>query len=876
MPLAPGSRLGVYEVTALIGAGGMGEVYRATDSNLKRSVAIKVLPAGLAGEADRLARFQREAEALAALNHPQIASIYGLEKTSDCIALVMELVEGEDLSQRIAHGAILIEEALGIAKQIAEALEAAHEHGIIHRDLKPANIKVRDDGTVKVLDFGLAKMLAPEGSSVDVSQSPTITTPGVTGRGVILGTAPYMSPEQARGKPADKRSDVWAFGAVVYEMLAGTRAFQGTETTDVLAAVVRDEPEWSRLPAGTPPAVRRMLRRALKKDRRQRLADIADARFDVEEAIAGGHGDVAPSHSGLSRRERAFWAATALALLIAASIGFGRRPAPPTDAPIARFDVPLPPTSTVDWSQPISPDGKLIALVARTEGKPQLWLRPVDSTSMRPLPGTEGATRPFWSPDSLHIGFLVDGDLKEVGIDGSAPRLIARGPFRDGAWGANGVMLAGGQRGRPLMRVADVGGEAVAETALDESRHEISHDYPEFLPDGQHYVFLARLSTRAEDFASYIGTLGTKERRPLAGIRAAVKYSPTGHLLFLRDANLMAQAFDPDRLELAGEPFLVSEQAAGGRTAAFSVSRNGSLAFIGGSAAVSQLTWFDRSGERLASIGPSNVYESTQLSADGRVVAFDRGTPRDIWLLDVQRGTVNRVIADRTDDRQPLVSPDGASIAFVSTRGDADGIYERTLGSADDRLLIRHDLPITLHDWSANGNYLLYSTDGDLWALPLSGDRKPLQLTSSPRIAETAAKFSPDGKWFALQSDEAAEVSRSGQGDIYLQSFPPRGVATQVSTGGGFAPRWNAASNELYYVAPDEMIMAATIESRGTTVDVTTPKPLFRARFGQVPLGVRARYDVARDGRFLIREGRSDIAIHVILNWAQQLRRAAR
>ena len=520
----------------------MGEVYRATDTKLKRQVAIKILAPSLAPDADRLARFQREAEVLAALNHPHIAAIYGVEEVDGVKALVMEFVDGEDLSHRTARGPVPFDEALPIARQIAEALEAAHEQGIIHRDLKPANIKVRTDGTVKVLDFGLAKMLEPTRASAGVSLSPTIATPGVTQRDIILGTAAYMSPEQARGKAADKRSDVWAFGCVLFEMLAGTRAFEGEEITDVLAAVVRDEPNWSRLPENTPAAIRRLLRRSLTKDRRQRLADMADVRLELDDTATEGpvRDDVAAKASPLLRRERVWAIVAAAAIMTIAVIGIRSIRAPRPDIRIVRFDISPPSGSSIDFGQPLSPDGRTVALPARSEGKYQIWVRPLDSGSGRLLSGTEGATRSFWSPDGRHVAFFADGNLTEAGIDGRAPRLIARGPFRDGAWSANGVILVGGQLGRPLMRVSELGGELAAETTLDQSLSEVSHDYPEFLPDGRHYIYLARRGVRADDFVSYVGTLGSGERRQLPGIRAAVKYSPTGHLLFLRGSTLMA------------------------------------------------------------------------------------------------------------------------------------------------------------------------------------------------------------------------------------------------------------------------------------------------------------------------------------------------
>ena len=877
MSLSPGMRLGAYEVTAPIGEGGMGQVYRATDTKLKRQVAIKILTPSVAPNPDSLARFQREAELLAALNHPHIAGIYGVEEADGLSALVMEFVQGEDLSDRIARGALPLDEALPIAKQIADALEAAHEQGIIHRDLKPANIKLRDDGTVKVLDFGLAKMLEPTSNpSAPVSLPPTITTPGATQRGAVLGTPAYMSPEQARGKIADRRSDVWAFGCVLYEMLTGTRAFAGAEITDVLAAVVRDAPDWSRLPRHTPESVRRLLRRSLNKDRRQRLADMSGVRLeldDAHEASARAGSAATPARFSAGRVA----GASAAALLLLAAIGIAWIRTAPSDVRVMRFDIAAPPNSNIDWGQPLSPDGRTVAITAQSDGRSQIWLRPLDSASARLLPGTEGATRSFWSPDSQHVAFFSDGNLKEVAVDGSQPRLIARGPFRDGAWSPSGVMLVGGQRGRPIMRVSERGGEPVAATTLDESRGEVSHDYPEFLPDGRHYIYMVRDGGNGDDFVSYVATLDSNERRLLPGIRAGVKYSPTGHLLFLRGASLMAQPFDAKRFELTGDAFPIAEQVAGGRIAAFSISGNGTLAFIGGAAAESRLIWFNRAGQQLGPAGPIAVYENPTLSPDGRSVAFERGAPPDVWRLELDREAASKITSDRSADQQPVWSPDAQALAFASNRSGKAGLYQRTLGAgSDERLLVESAQPVALSDWSRDGAYLAYSSGTDIWALPLHGDRNPLQVTKSPLFQELNAVFSPDGRWVAYQSDESTGITRSGEGDVYVQSFPDPGVRRQVSAAGGFAARWSHDGKELFYVTPDGMLMAASIVSRGAAIEIGAPKPLFRPRFGLNPLAVRTRYSVSKDGRFLMRLASMDLSIAVIINWFDQLNRTGR
>jgi len=874
LALAPGSRLGVYEVTAPIGEGGMGQVWRATDTTLGRQVAIKILPDAFASDPERLARFEREAKTLASLNHPHIAAIYGFEKSSSSHALVMELVEGEDLSQRIARGAIPLDEALPIAKQIAEALEAAHEQGIIHRDLKPANIKVRDDGTVKVLDFGLAKAMDPSPSSPHVSRSPTITSPAMTLAGVIMGTAAYMSPEQARGKAVDKRSDIWAFGCVLFEMLTRTRPFDGEEITDVMMAVMRDEPNWSLLPANTPAAIRRLLRRSLTKDRKRRLSDMTDARLELEEGATEGSADdqLAAAPVRTSRRERV-WAIVAIASLIGlATFGIREVRRPPLDPPVTRFEVAAPPGVSFQGNgQPLSPDGRTLAFVALSEGKPLIWVRPLDSATARSLPGTEGASRLFWSPDSRRIAFFQDGSLKKVAINGERPERVANRPFRDGAWSVNGTILLGGQAGRPLFLVSELGGEPTAETALDPSLGEVSHDYPEFLPDGRHYIYISRRGIQTNEFEAYVGTVGAKERRQLPGIHAGVKYSPSGHLLFLRGTTLLAQAFNPDRLELSGDSFPIAERVAGGRTAPFSVSDNGALAFLSGFGLEYRLTWFDRGGTRQPS-APAASYNNVALSPDGRFVTFDRGSPPDVWVLDLARSIPMKLTSNPAADNSPVWSPDGQLIAFGSNRDGATGIYVRSVGGdGTDRPLLRGTRPMIPSDWSRDGNYLVYSVGGDVWALPMMGGREPLQLTTAPVSQELEATFSPDGRWIAYQSSESTGISGSGQGDIFVQSFPQGTFKAQVSTGGGFVPRWSADGKELFYLASNENVMSVSVSARGPELEIGTPRPLFPVQSGGA-YPVRSRYGIAKDGRLLMLEGGEPPSVVVILNWFQQLK----
>ena len=690
--------------------------------------------------------------------------------------------------------------------------------------------------------------------------------------GVIMGTAAYMSPEQARGKAVDKRSDIWAFGCVLFEMLTRTRAFDGEEIADVMMAVMRDEPNWSLLPAGTPASIRRLLRRSLTKDRKRRLSDMTDVRIELEEGATEGPGDgqvtAPPVRDRL--RER-LWAAIAIASLLGlAAVGIRALREPAPEARIVRFEVAPPTNSAIEPSQALSPDGRTLALLVTSESKSQLWVRPLDSASARPLPGTEGASRPFWSPDSRHIAFFVDGNLKKMALASERPEPIANGPFRDGAWSASGTILLGGQVGRPLFRVSELGGQPIAETTLDTSAGEASHDYPAFLPDGRHYIYLSRLGIRASSFVAYLGTIGSTEKQQLPGIGAGVRYSPSGHLLFLQGSRLVAQPFSADRLELTGEPFPIAEQVLGGVTSSFSIADNGSLAFIGGLNPESRLTWFDRTGKSQP-LAPAAVYNNLALSPDGRFVAFERGSPPGIWVLDVERPIPTRMNSDPAA-RMPVWSPDGKAIAFRSNRAGAMGLYVQPVGATGaERLLLRSDLPIQLSDWSRDGKLVLYAVGGDLWALPVTGESKPQQVTASPIFLESDPTLSPDGRWLAYQSDESTGITRSGQGDVFVQSFPQEGFKRQVSTGFGFAPRWSADGKELIYVTPDN-VMSVSVMAAGSTLEIGVPKPLFPTPKRGYGAAQRSRYGFAKDGRLLMEEGGSNLSVTVILNWFEQLK----
>jgi Tol biopolymer transport system component len=882
MALSPGIRLGPYEVLSALGAGGMGEVYRARDTKLNRDVALKVLPDLVARDPDRLARFEREAQILAALNHPNIAHIHGLEESGSgpaaIRAIVMELVEGPTLADRIARGAIPLSESLPIAKQIAEALEAAHEQGITHRDLKPANIKVRADGTVKVLDFGLAKARQVDGSGAGLSDSPTMIAASMPG--MILGTAAYMSPEQAKGLGADRTSDVWSLGCVLYEMLTGSAAFHGDSVSEILSEVLKSEPDWRRLPAQTPESIRRLLHRSLQKDRKLRLHDIADARIEIDDARHAPYAEDGAMPGAARSRSRTVWPAALGFVILIAAAWAGWASHPPVPAPEMRVDIATPPTTDL-VSLAISPDGQKIVFVATSEGRSQLWLRPLSSDSARLLVGTDTASLPFWSPDSRSVGFFADGNLKRIDIDGGSVTVLANAPLgRGGSWNRDGAVLFAAAPASPILRVAAAGGEPAAVTRI-EAPQQVGHGFPQFLPDGRHFLYYVAGSPDASGI--YIGQLGGESTRVLAADAAAV-YARSGQLLFIRRGTLFAQGFDPVRPALTGDPFPVAERVAvdaEGPFAALSASSAGPIVYRTGSAdARRQLAWFDRSGKEIEAIGEPDraLMPTVSLSPDGRRVAVFRrvNTNIDIFLLEAGRGVLNRFTTDLADDIFPIWSPDGSRLVFSSTRrGNLDLYLKSASGTGDEELLLATPGIKAVSDWSRDGRFLLYSTANprsgfDIWAMPLDGDRKPFPLVQT-KSNERLAQFSPDGKWIAYESDE------SGRYEIYVQSFSSSdaksGGKVPVSDKGGAQVRWQADGKALYYIALDDRLMAVPLgfASSGQVVEPSAPVALFVTHVrGALQSFPRYRYSVS-DGRFLMLVEREDAApspITVLFNWA--------
>jgi len=852
-----GTRVGVYEIASLLGAGGMGEVYRARDTKLGRDVAIKILPPAFAADPERLARFEREARVLASLNHPHIAQIYGVEESSGITALVLEFVEGETLAARLQGTRSLgLTDILAIARQIADALDAAHERGIVHRDLKPGNIVITPDGTVKVLDFGLARG-ANASDDCELTNSPTMLRATVDG--VLLGTAPYMSPEQARGKAVDKRTDIWAFGCVLYEMLAGRRAFPGETTTDSLAAILEREPDWSALPPSTPPHVQRLLRRCLDKDPKRRLRDIGDARADLDavHAAAPAARSASPVLSPV-RRFSSVSLVVALAGAAAALVWMSIRSAPARSRSVT-FTFAAPNDTQLDASAPIpSPDGARIALTARsTSGQRSVWVREIGSTAVRQIPDTEGVQgSPFWSPDARWIGFFAQGKVKKVSLAGGpALTICAIQNLLGATWNRDNVIVLAPVNRTVLHKVSAAGGTPEPITTLNADRRENSHRWPQFLPDGRHFLFTAR-SDVIQNNLIYVGSLDSKTITPLLPAQSNASYA-AGYVLFAREGTLMAQRFDAASLTLSGEALAVASRishSTASSQAAFAVSSDGTvLAYEAGVRALAALTWFDRQGRQIGTIGSENNFIDVRLAPGGKLAAVvvpdsDSGN-RDVWLIDLRTGAMTRFTSNPANDWQMAWSPDGRRLAFASDRNGRSSIYVKSIDGGDEELLLRlPDRGSFPKDWSRDGTVLTMNIDSPagipgMFAMRLTGDRTPFSLSASTE-RENEAMLTQDGRWIAFESQQ------SGGNEVYIAPFP-RGGRRRVSADGGGKPRWKADDRELYYLSLDGAVMATPI--RGTSpIEPGTPVRLFRP-CGGLPVAAGAyAYDVAGDGsRFL-------------------------
>ncbi|MGB5816060.1 MAG: protein kinase [Thermoanaerobaculia bacterium] len=883
-----GATLSHFRIAAKLGEGGMGKVYRAEDTKLGREVAIKVLPEAVATDPERLARFEREARVLAALDHPNIASIYSLESAEvadvgeggtqgSVVFLVMQLAEGEDLTERITRGPIPVEEAMPIALQIAEALEAAHKTGIIHRDLKPANIKVTPEGQVKILDFGLAKALDPiSGSGADrisVSLSPTLTEQ-MTQAGVLLGTAAYMSPEQARGQEVDKQADIWAFGVVLFEMLSGRMAFPGATVTDVMAGVVAREPDWDAVPTNSPWQVKELLRLCLTKDPRQRVHDIADARLMLTSSAAPTT-EIVPAPGAKTWRRILPWGLAAILAVIAGALTLSSRNPDSTPGPIQRFSITLPPELhlAADEQIVLSPDGSTLLITGFEDQTRKLFLRQLKETDVEVIPETEGARNPFFSPDGQSIGFTRhQEEVVTLSLSTGREAVIADAGWGGGSWSTDDTIVFTPNYTSGLHRIPASGGVPEELTRPDLEQGELGHFWPQHLPDGNAVVFtsfsvpLSRASIDVYDFA-------TGEHRTLVENGVWGRYVPTGHLVFIRDKTMMAVRFDLEKLETTGAPVsvltdLMPELGQGDTPITF--SSNGTLAYV--PAAVMnpqlQLTWVDRQGNETPFAKP-NRYQHPKISPDGRRIALTiEDTTWDLWALEVERGTLSRLSFEANTQFGALWMPSGDRIIYSQDDPPYNLYWRSADGSGDAEPLVKSAYDSEARSISPDGKLLVYSenhheTGSDLWLVPLAADHQPRAWLQTP-FNEDFAAFSPDGRWIAYNSDV------TGKTEVFISRFPEGDRKFQVSLEGGSRPLWSQDGRELFYRDGNRMMAVNVTTSDRVSAD--EPRELFTGSY--LATDNKWDYDVAPDGRFIMiktPDEKKPREITVVLNWFQEL-----
>ena len=887
-------RIGPYAIERELGRGGMGIVYLGVDPKLHRQVAIKVLPEAFAQDPERLSRFEREARLLASLNHPNIAAIYGLEEAGSQRFLVLEYVEGETLAERLTRP-LPLKEALDICRQIAAALEAAHENGVIHRDLKPGNVKLTPGGDVKVLDFGLAKGAGTAESSPNMSQSPTIAY-AATGAGVILGTAAYMSPEQARGKVVDRRTDIWSFGCVLYECLTRRQLFSGETVSDMIAKILEREPDWSVLPSDTPAKVRDLLRRCLDKDAKQRLRDIGEARIELSEAlgvrtssggISSGSGAVAaPTRGGGARPVTVAWVAalTAIVTAVTTVLVHGCLRQPSLWAP-TRFAITAPPGTKLyeDASQvAISPDGRMAAFDATdSSGTSRIYVRPLDSFVSRAVPGTDNATMVFWSPDSRSLGFFADGKLKKTSLLGGEVEALANASNgRGGTWNRDNVIVYAPEGGGPLYRISANGGDPQQVSTLDSTQHETAHRFPWFLPDGKHFLYVS-LPARDGKHDVWVGALDSPKRVRVLGAEQAPVYVEPGYLIYPRGRGMVAQRFDAGALAVRGDPVTLPDQAGVGQATGYravTAAQNGTLAYILGRQVNFKLVWFDRTGRQIGTLGlPEANYQGAALAPDGRsamVVRQDSPAQSNLWMVDLQSAVPTRFTFGQTLDNSPLFWPDGSRLVYPSNPKGRFDLYVKGVTSATpESALVSSDINFKYPNAvTRDGRLLLFEqldskTGWDLMELPLdgSGSARPLLRTS---FNERWAVLSPDEHWVAYCSDE------SGRPEIYVQRFPSLGSKVRVSTGGGGFPYWRKDGKEILFFGLDFTTVMTAETEVAPAFHAGAPRFLFKFPAGTTPPGVSPDFQ-----RFLAPIPAGDdgaAAIAVVLDWRAGLHEGAK
>lgn len=902
MPLSEGTRLGPYEILAPIGAGGMGEVYRARDTRLDRTVAVKVLPSHLSFSPTLKQRFEREARSVSSLNHPNICALYDVGQQDGADYIVMEHLEGETLAERIERGPVPVRETIAIVIQIADALDKAHKQGVIHRDLKPGNIMLTKSGA-KLLDFGLAKSVGPGGSPgapAGMTMSPTMTSP-LTAEGSIVGTFHYMAPELLEGGEADARSDIFAFGLMLYEMLTGKKAFGGKTQASLIAAILKETPRplTSLLPV-TPPALERLVQTCLEKDPEDRRQTMHDVLLELKWiAEAGPEAGVGASGAATAPGRERIWmgvsAALAVVAVAAIVITIARAPgdAPSgIERPIHAALLPPPGGSFVSVGGTagpveISPDGtRLVFGAATADGGHRLYLRSLESGAVVPLQGTEGGARPFWSPDSRFIGFFAGGKLKKLELAGSTVLTIAAAADgRGGAWNENGTIVFAPSFRGALLKIPATGGDPDPVTELDTSRVQGTHRYPVFLPDQKHFLYLARSTVAGtpEDTKIYAGSLDGGDAKEIIKAESNAVYA-NGYLLFTRERTLLAQGFDPDTLEVKGDPVAIANDIQVDSVysrAVFSASPNGVLVYQTGQFEdKSRLVWLDPKGEELGTLGDPAAFLTLQISPDGgQVIASitEPGPGRNLWLYDRERGVRTRLtFTPDVVDAYGVWSPSGDELVFTSTQVGPMQIFRKsTSGSGEAVRMVEESADAYPTSWSRDGRFVLYTALGhgpsdsarDIWYLSVEEGGKPTPYIQT-RFEEDSARFSPDDAWVAYVSDQ------SGRNEVYVAPFPDPSGRWQVSTNGGTLPRWRGDGREIYYLSPEGEMMAAQVDALPGGFRVGQPRALFRA---QIHAGAWEAYDVTADGkRFLVntRFGQANLSpMTLVLNWTAQLGR---